>query len=1624
MADERLIIAAEVDPRGVQRGMAAVMQEIRGAASGVGAALSRVRIDADTLFPREVRDAAAEEGRAIAEAVIESVAETTRSGRGVLSEAGNSLGEVVGEGITDTMADVVEGGQRRIAELIRGITRELATAAPTQAAAVRVSAADLTALQQLVAEQEEARASGEAAASSVETLVAALEALGTVSSAGEPAVRGVRTALESLDGALADVNLGEPVVDVGALTRFAALYAESLGGALGPAMTAEGEALGSALTAGITAGLRDAVAAAEAARAAMAASRAGEGMDPAPIAAQTARGAAEAAIQATESAIDAARQAGRMDLLDPAQAARDAAEAGAAAGQAAGQSFAAMTADEVRAAREALAAEAAAFDTSRRGIVAEEDIAALRAMTAELLEVARNTKGAEVEVLALEQAMASLTAASPNVMRMSTDMKASIAGMQQAFSEARRAQLEIIAAVQALPDEPTDVDLTGIRDMIVAAREAAMAMEGAEVEAKQLDEALDAIDGTSRRGVQGLKGVASALSEVRAAQIGWMREARASSPDDDTTGLAAVLTAHRRILEIEGERANVATARGRQALSAAELEQAAMAQVRAEMGNEINLLRLRGRVLDGTSSEAIAMWREEAAAIRQQAVEVGAAAEELLKLDLVVQQVEGRLTRMGHGVSGTSKAIDGLTTRTGRFTIQGRAAANAALQIGFAMQAAATNMDTAEGRMRGALQAASAVGLAFGPKGVVVAALAQASIAAMEFANRTTTAEKAAKEYAEELDGVRGAAERTTAALRSLTEQQALVRQFRVRVDLTEAQDSIRELRAEMREMATDDSFVTALRSGSTIRNFVSEIHSATEAHRAGALSLEEYLARVAEIGRRNPHVREHVAEFLALGEALQAAERRAAGLNAETEALRRLQAARPGDTITPLTEALEQQRELNAAREAGGRREAAILSRSIDAWAQYRTSALAPATARYVSFREAMEGTDPVLRTQAAAIRAQAEELERLTTAASDTGTAIERMAERVSEATARLALAREAGAPEGDILFLTQAVIAAERELTAAIEASGGARRANLEAIREQLRALDALRVTELEVSPSDKRLTLPKIETPRMDEGPLAEVLRMVEAVEQAEARLQAVELSVGVDSDAAQRAREELASVREAAESTRQAFATRMLSLREFLPADDFALVMAKFNEGWSRIEAGADDSADSIDGMRDAIRAAAQGGRGLLQIASGIDAVSDSTRQAIDGMLSLAEAAETAYGILANSADLNTFTDLFRSVSGVASVLGMIGGAVSLISSLTGGPSPTEVLIDKNNEELARLRAELSNVRGSFRDMETGLGASAGVIARWSADMFDSTRGPGALSGLRRDIVDQELAKLGTTFADVRRTAELFGITLVDAKGNISPLAFLQLSEALDLARQAALRLGDDLSSIIGFEQVRAELFGMEGPAEAWRQAIVGAERLFNDEVAQVMRGFDIDTDAGRQAAREYLQTLFTALEDDALALLSGTRFRSADEFLEWLRAANDPLRDLAEAASDVAGEMRNIPAGYKLDRARFDSMIEEFPEIIRQAKEAVSSPVPDARVPRPEYRVPELPDGPRREPGRASSGPTVVLRVENIAVDARDRSISEVFDELQDYAKRKAVETMGDSARANEVWSL
>lgn len=313
-----------------------------------------------------------------------------------------------------------------------------------------------------------------------------------------------------------------------------------------------------------------------------------------------------------------------------------------------------------------------------------------------------------------------------------------------------------------------------------------------------------------------------------------------------------------------------------------------------------------------------------------------------------------------------------------------------------------------------------------------------------------------------------------------------------------------------------------------------------------------------------------------------------------------------------------------------------------------------------------------------------------------------------------------------------------------------------------------------------------------------------------------------------------------------------------------------------------------------------------------------------------GLHGLADAAtalgNSSAGQLLNSAgNLATNVGAFRSADNAAAQItagaGIVGSGIAILATVFSGQTAlqkeTQQLMATNNQRLQDVAVKLSGF--------TSGGANVDRVAQFTRSVLPLSGSLGAfglIAGLsgQMKLLGPELSQFGLTLPQVEQAAKDLGFSIENANGTINQTAFQAFASGIADATQAVFKFGSTMSDQQGLLDLTDKLSGKSSDQDALNRAV----SLIRTVAPALLPGnVDTGSAAGRDAIRKQLQ-------DDLSRAIAGTipiadfgGFQNIGEFESALGAGADALNALDSAASSVTASLLNVPAGLKVDRARF-----------------------------------------------------------------------------------------------------
>lgn len=429
----------------------------------------------------------------------------------------------------------------------------------------------------------------------------------------------------------------------------------------------------------------------------------------------------------------------------------------------------------------------------------------------------------------------------------------------------------------------------------------------------------------------------------------------------------------------------------------------------------------------------------------------------------------------------------------------------------------------------------------------------------------------------------------------------------------------------------------------------------------------------------------------------------------------------------------------------------------------------------------------------------------------------------------------------------------------------------------------------------------------------------------------------------------------------------------------IPLEEQKRILAEIERIMKGLNAGADAASSLADSMHQITAA----GRGVLSTARNLGVLTDEAERALEAVLQLVDGMA-----------LLKAPDLLSKFGGVLSIIGGVGTILQSLGVIGETPAQKEAnrILRANTEELARLRLELSGFTKSV-GQQLALSSQVRLLAphvdrlaraRPDIDFFGRIDMGPVFRAI--DNLFTQMAALGLNMEDLAAIADQVGVDILDSEGRLIPGAMAQFAERLRLGAEAALKFTDSL------EDRRTQLDILNrarGLPDTAQQAIEDSARLFEQMAPDLFRQFfgnvDLsDVGASRQAILAFLEAWFAEVLDPAL--FEG--FADKSEVIAIISAWLDGIDRMTEAADRATEAMVNIPAGFKIDRARFNATLAEIGNALAGSVDELDT---------------------SKKSKKAARAMTVVHNETfHVNVVGAQKSMRQLFDEISVEAKRRS----------------
>lgn len=327
-------------------------------------------------------------------------------------------------------------------------------------------------------------------------------------------------------------------------------------------------------------------------------------------------------------------------------------------------------------------------------------------------------------------------------------------------------------------------------------------------------------------------------------------------------------------------------------------------------------------------------------------------------------------------------------------------------------------------------------------------------------------------------------------------------------------------------------------------------------------------------------------------------------------------------------------------------------------------------------------------------------------------------------------------------------------------------------------------------------------------------------------------------------------------------------------------------------GEGDITKAIDQQVQLLEAQARTIQEAADGG---IQLLHSFGLISDQTSQMLQNMVQVGSSIHELVGIIGAG---GSFSQMLPSILSIA------GGLGSLISGLFG-ESPEEKAMKATQQANTEAIQRLTQVIGEFGLKVTGQQFTQAGVA------ISKLLEPGTQNQLLKQFtfgkvgagsVDAILAGTGMTLAQLQDFAKQLGLTL----DTTNVFAFTKSLQDLQKAIQETqlTQFAQTFEGQLQALQAQFNLFDITDPIQQLQMLakLLSNPAFGSPGIANALKGLDLSTAAGRDAADKLIQQLFSQLQAGTLtpAQLGGL---TPEEFLAQL----EELHKLIDAAKQAAG---------------------------------------------------------------------------------------------------------------------
>ena len=371
----------------------------------------------------------------------------------------------------------------------------------------------------------------------------------------------------------------------------------------------------------------------------------------------------------------------------------------------------------------------------------------------------------------------------------------------------------------------------------------------------------------------------------------------------------------------------------------------------------------------------------------------------------------------------------------------------------------------------------------------------------------------------------------------------------------------------------------------------------------------------------------------------------------------------------------------------------------------------------------------------------------------------------------------------------------------------------------------------------------------------------------------------------------------------------------------IPASEKADLWAKITDMIKSYEDEADKSVKKTKDLSDTFNSIANGVRGITAIANAFGKLSDGAAQALDAVADLADSIGSLVKSIATG-------DIAGAIS---SGIGVIGSVVKLLGAGSKADEDAKRIARENTAALDALKRSVDGWAVTVKTIgqaqpviKATIESISAVVAQFSKSFSKIDLGKVQFKSVEE--LDRQLRAAGSSFKDMVAIADELNVQLFNDKGRLTAAGLDALNKAIELERIKLTQFGDTLDAQKQRLELRRNVLNLDTSPLTQLQDSLDLLGQFAPGLAKMLQGFDIQTERGRAALEAAVQNLFKMVENK---MIDPALFGDIDitQFQDIIKAMADSFDTLREQTDKTSESMSGLPAGFKIERARWKALL-------------------------------------------------------------------------------------------------